>query len=684
MIDMAIVLRIIHLGAAIALAGSCTFALLVARPAFCQASQGDWPAWPHFDRLLLRVGGWSLVGLVSTAVLGLWEQLTLVTQHSLVTALSWAELRPFLTATHYGRVWLLRLLLAVVLGGVLLLSRRHDHGTPRTSLRLIGAVLAGGLLGSQGWTGHAAAAEGVEFLVQGGVAVIHLLAAGVWLGGLPWLAVLLTWVHRAKQASAERIAAAATRRFSALGLSSVLVLIATGMVRAWVLVGSIPALIGTPYGQLLLGKVGLLLLLLIPAAVNLRHDKPYLLRMVAEQRRQQTRAALLRLRRHVVLEMLFGLVLLCLVGALGVQPPARHVSPHWPLSFRLSWDAVNTMPAVGSQLLRGGSVVLLGLLAVGGALVGRRWRWPAVGGGVIGLTYGLWIIFQALALDAYPTTYVRPIVPYQALSIANGRRLYEEHCVVCHGIAGYGDGPAAAALNPRPANLTAPHAAHHTVGDFFWWLTYGIKGSAMPGFQDRLSEDERWDLINFLRTLAAAEQAQTLGPRLEPEPWLVAPDLSYMTAAGDGQTLKEHRGQNIVLLVFFRLPGSQVRLAQLHDLAPHLQRLGSTVLAVPLDTDRAMSQQLDPSLRLSIVTEGAAEAAMTYTLFRKSLSPPGQLPVPPFPSHLEFLIDRQGYIRARWLPDSGPGWAENHALITAIEQLNQEKSRVPAPDDHVH
>jgi copper resistance protein D len=386
----------------------------------------------------------------------------------------------------------------------------------------------------------------------------------------------------------------------------------------------------------------------------------------------------------VVLEMLFGLGLLCLVGGLGVHPPARHVSPHWPLSFRLSWDAVNILPAVGSQLLRGGSVVLLGLLAVGCALVGRRWRWPAAGGGVIGLTYGLWIIFQALALDAYPTTYVRPTVPYQALSIANGRRLYEEHCVVCHGIAGYGDGPAAAALNPRPANLTAPHAAHHTVGDFFWWLTYGIKGSAMPGFQDRLSEDERWDLINFLRTLAAAEQAQTLGPRLEPEPWLVAPDFSYMTAAGDGQTLKEHRGQNIVLLVFCRLPGSQVRLAQLHDLAPHLQRLGSTVLAVPLDTDRAMSQQLDTSLRLSIVTEGAAEAAMTYTLFRKNLSPTAQLPVPPFPSHLEFLIDRQGYIRARWLPDSGPGWAENHVLITAIEQLNQEKSRAPAPDDHVH
>jgi putative copper resistance protein D len=679
---LAIVLRVLHLVAAIALVGSCTFALLVVRPVLCQAGHGDWPAWPHFDRLLRRVAGWSLMGLMSTAVLGLWEQFALVTQHSRMTVPPWEDLYAFLTDTHSGRVWLLRLLLAVVLGGVLLLSRRQSPGTPTTSLRLAGAVVACGLLGSQGWTGHTAAAEGVEFLVQGGVAVIHLVAAGVWLGGLPWLAVLLTWARRANQTDAERIAAAATRRFSALGLSSVLLLMVTGMIRAWVLVGSVPALLGTPYGQLLLGKMSLLLFLLLPAAVNLLHTRPYLLRMVAEQRRQQTRAALLRLRRQVLLEAAFGLALLCLVGGLGVHPPARHVSPYWPLPFRLSWNAVSTIPGVESRFLLGGSVALLGLLAVGWALEGRRWRWPVAGGGALALTYGLWVLFQALAIDAYPTTYVRPTVPYQALSIANGLRLYEEHCVVCHGIGGYGDGPAAAALKPPPADLTAPHTGHHTVGDFFWWLTYGMKGSTMPGFQDRITEEERWDLINFLRTLAAAERARTLGPRLELEPWLVAPDVSYVTAAGDAQTLKDHRGQNIVLLVFFRLPGSQPRLAQLHDLAPHLQRLGSTVLAVPLDTD--LPRQLDTSLRLTVVTEGATEAAMAYTLFRKSLSPAGRLPVPPLPSHLEFLIDRQGYIRARWLPDSGTGWAEKRALIAAIEQLNQEKPRAPAPDEHVH
>lgn len=76
-----------------------------------------------------------------------------------------------------------------------------------------------------------------------------------------------------------------------------------------------------------------------------------------------------------------------------------------------------------------------------------------------------------LAVDAYPTTYVRPAVPYHALSVANGARLYQQHCAAGHGIAGYGDGPAV--LPTPPADLTAQHTADHTAGDLFWWLTYG-------------------------------------------------------------------------------------------------------------------------------------------------------------------------------------------------------------------
>src|SRR5207249_1542078 len=80
----------------------------------------------------------------------------------------------------------------------------------------------------------------------------------------------------------------------------------------------------------------------------------------------------------------------------------------------------------------------------------------------------------ALAIDAYPTTYLRPAVPYQAASIATGAALYRTNCVVCHGTTGAGDGPGGARLPQRPADLRASHTAQHTAGDLFWWISHGI------------------------------------------------------------------------------------------------------------------------------------------------------------------------------------------------------------------
>ena len=238
-----------------------------------------------------------------------------MTNRSLSTVPPFEALGRFLTGTQYGRVWLLRLLLAALLSGVLLLSARLWYGKHRYGLRLAGAGLAGGLLVAQAWTGHVVASEGTALVLHVTVDALHLLATGVWLGGLPLLAVLLSWAQRADCASAERIAAAATRRFSALGFGSVLLLILTGVFNTWTLVGNIPALIGTPYGRLLLVKIGLLLPLLVVAIVNLQHVKPRLVQMVTAQQRRQTREALRHLRRNVLFEAVFGVAILLLVGA---------------------------------------------------------------------------------------------------------------------------------------------------------------------------------------------------------------------------------------------------------------------------------------------------------------------------------------------------------------------------------
>ena len=519
-----------------------------------------------------------------------------------------------------------------------------------------------------------------------GADALHLLAAGVWLGGLPLLGVLLAWARRADDVTADIVAAEASRLFSALGLVSVSLLVLSGIATAWSLVGDFPALVGTPYGRLLLVKVGLFLLLLAVAARNLLHEKPRLLRLAAEQPRGNAGEVIRRLQRNVLAEATVGGGILLLVGWLGITPPAKHVDPTWPFSFRWSWQVMKDVPGVQTQIAVGIGVAMVGFTAALLAVVMRRglWAWMA-GAGVVTMAIWLAVSLQKLAVDAYPTTYLRPTVPYQALSIANGLRLYQENCEVCHGEAGYGDGPAAAGLRPRPADLTAKHAADHTAGDIFWWLTHGIKGTAMPGFRDRLSAEERWDLINFVRTLSASEQARPLGPRMEPTPRLAAPDFTYSAGAGASRALKEHRGRGLVQLVLFSVAESRDRLMQLNDLYPRLRLLGTEILGVPMQGDGEHTPEANrPAIAFPVVVDGAADIVATYTLFRRRLSEEGLMPDPPIPSHLEFLVDRQGYLRARWVPADGQGWDDSEQLIMAIEQLNQEPSSAPAPDEHVH
>ena len=143
------------------------------------------------------------------------------------------------------------------------------------------------------------------------------------------------------------------------------------------------------------------------------------------------------------------------------------------------------------------------------ALARRRRRLLTAAIGLGALVYATTLIDASVSTDAYSTTYKRPTVTYHAISVANGKYLYEDSsCAVCHGASGYGDGPLAPDLRPKPVDLTAPHANAHTAGDLFWWLGYGVKETAMPGFSQSLSEEERWDLINFLRALSGGDRAR--------------------------------------------------------------------------------------------------------------------------------------------------------------------------------
>jgi mono/diheme cytochrome c family protein len=91
-------------------------------------------------------------------------------------------------------------------------------------------------------------------------------------------------------------------------------------------------------------------------------------------------------------------------------------------------------------------------------------------------------------------------------SIEIGSLIYQQHCAACHGPTGAGDGPQAATLNPKPANLRVHLAPGlHSDAQIFAWLTNGLPNTAMPAFGDMLSEDQRWNVINYIRTFSVRQ-----------------------------------------------------------------------------------------------------------------------------------------------------------------------------------
>src|SRR5215211_2275349 len=91
--------------------------------------------------------------------------------------------------------------------------------------------------------------------------------------------------------------------------------------------------------------------------------------------------------------------------------------------------------------------------------------------------------------------------PFTAETNAAGQKLYVSNCVPCHGASGKGDGPAGVGLNPRPGDFTQHMApGKHTDGQVFLWIANGYPNSAMPAWSPRLSDEQIWQLVGYLRT----------------------------------------------------------------------------------------------------------------------------------------------------------------------------------------
>jgi mono/diheme cytochrome c family protein len=97
-------------------------------------------------------------------------------------------------------------------------------------------------------------------------------------------------------------------------------------------------------------------------------------------------------------------------------------------------------------------------------------------------------------------------VPATMNAIASGKQAYGEHCRNCHGEKGDGRGEKAAELSVAPGDFTdAATMRRRTDGELFWQITRGRL--PMPAFDDKLSDEERWQLVDYIRTFADKSSA---------------------------------------------------------------------------------------------------------------------------------------------------------------------------------
>jgi putative copper resistance protein D len=620
-VEALIAVRALHVAASVATAGALLFRLWVSAPALRAVTAGM-PWVDRFDRQINKIV-WSSLAIFFISA-GAWLLLVAadVSGQSLIDVFGGGATSTLLTGTRFGHVWIARVAVALALAIYLLQGK---PGTHAPWLRACAAVLSVALPGALALAGHGGATPGAAGGVHLVADIAHAIAAGVWVGGLLPLALFLAAARRTGDPPALAAARDATRRFSDLGLASVATLLATGIVNTIFLAGSVPALLGTSYGQLLVLKILLFLGMVAIAAVNRLKLTPLLFAAGAP-------SALRRLKRNASIEAALGLAIIAIVGALGSIPPALHVAPWWPLPFRFDVDAF-TAPALRVAAVLASAGALIAATAVVTAVLSRRRRRAAILACLIALAGLVWNL-QFFVVPAFPTSFYRSPTSFTLASIARGHDLFEQHCAGCHGAAGRGNGPNALALDMETSDLTAAHVYAHSDGDLFWWIGHGT-GDTMPGFGDAIDDQARWNLIDFIHANADAVRLQRRaadGPNAFPAPGFTAdcPDGS--------KTLADLRGRFVRLAV--------------DDGAPPSNGADAVRIVVPLDTAHAPGRD--------VCTLAEPDAAAALALYRGDAHAL---------AGTQLLIDPEGRLRALWYPGRKPDWNDPAALAREIALL---------------
>jgi putative copper resistance protein D len=303
-----VAVRAVHFAATAVTAGALMFRAVVAEPALRSTHKVS----AELDAQIRAVAWIALAVSVASGVIWLILEASAMSGQPWDEAVGSGTLLAVLNGTQFGLVSEIRLALAALVAIGLVYDRRK---LPRW-LALGGAV---GLISSVAWTGHAGSTPFELGKLHLAADVLHLCGAAAWTGGLVSLALLLK-VVRSYRATAgiSLIQLDAVRRFSSLGMASVAILISSGLVNSWILVGSWRGLMATDYGWILMFKLVIVAIMIMFAAVNRLLLMPRLVLPAHDN-------ALRALARNTVAEIALAFLIFAVVGLLGTMHPAAHL-----------------------------------------------------------------------------------------------------------------------------------------------------------------------------------------------------------------------------------------------------------------------------------------------------------------------------------------------------------------------
>jgi mono/diheme cytochrome c family protein len=263
----------------------------------------------------------------------------------------------------------------------------------------------------------------------------------------------------------------------------------------------------------------------------------------------------------------------------------------------------------------------------------RRRRRVVLAVAVLPLLLAPWPQASLLFTPAWAASLHRSPTGFNAASIVAGQAVYQQHCLRCHGADGRGEGPDAARLPMWPPTLNNTLMWRRLDGELFHHVRAGLRGRdgaiTMPGFAGVLSDEQVWQVLDYLQANASGQTLREAGAWVYP---VRLPDAPVRCRQGRRQTLTDFTGQRVRLTVF--APGAA--------LPQDDPRIDTVVLGAPPGADVAC--RLD-----------SPEAADALALVLG-------VPLDELPGH-QVLADRDGWLRVRGQP--GSAWSEDDLVCKA-------------------